>query len=94
MKWEARNILGKTYSTAAGAYSAAVSTAERVGPPGRSWPACLHWNLQGTEWKLYDAEGKPFNYIGTGTEDFLGSRERQVVLCFTKEDLSMVLVVA
>ena len=66
-----KEYLGKTYSTAAGAYSAAVNTAEKVGPPGPA-PAGLHWNLQGTEWKLYDAEGKPFNYIGTGTEDFSG----------------------
>ena len=66
-----KEYLGKTYSTAAGAYSAAVSAAEKIGPPGPA-PAGLHWNLQGTEWKLYDAEGKPFNYIGTGTEDFSG----------------------
>lgn len=64
--------LGKTYATTAGAYIAAVKTAEKVGPPGPA-PAGLHWNLQGTEWKLYDAEGKPFNYIGTGTEDFSGA---------------------
>jgi hypothetical protein len=67
-----KEYLGKTYSTAAGAYTAAVKTAEKVGPPGPA-PAGLHWNLQGTEWKLYDAEGKPFNYIGTGTEDFSGN---------------------
>jgi hypothetical protein len=65
------SYLGKDYATAAGAYSAAVKAAEKVGPPGPA-PAGLHWNLQGTEWKLYDAEGKPFNYIGTGTEDFSG----------------------
>jgi hypothetical protein len=65
------SYLGKDYATAAGAYTAAVKTAEKVGPPGPA-PAGLHWNLQGTEWKLYDAEGKPFNYIGTGTEDFSG----------------------
>jgi hypothetical protein len=63
--------LGKEYATAAGAYTAAVKAAEKAGPPGPA-PAGLHWNLQGTEWKLYDAEGKPFNYIGSGTEDFSG----------------------
>ena len=66
-----KEYLGKTYSTAAGAYSAAVNTAEKVGPPGPA-PAGLHWNLQGTEWKLYDAEGKPFNYLGTSGEGFTG----------------------
>jgi hypothetical protein len=66
-----KEYLGKTYATAAGAYSAAVNAADKAGPPGPA-PAGLHWNLQGTEWKLYDAEGKPFNYIGTGTEDFSG----------------------
>jgi hypothetical protein len=65
------SYLGKDYATAAGAYTAAVKAAEKVGPPGPA-PTGLHWNLQGTEWKLYDAEGKPFNYLGSNTEDFTG----------------------
>lgn len=64
--------LGKTYSTAAGAYTAAVETAEKVGPPGPA-PEGLHWNLQGTVWKLYDKDGKPFNYLGSSGEGFTGS---------------------
>jgi hypothetical protein len=65
------SYLGKEYATAAGAYTAAVKAAEKVGPPGPA-PTGLHWNLQGTEWKLYDAEGKPFNYLGSNTQDFTG----------------------